>query len=358
MADDRRQKPNQTPSDSENPEPEVLKPREQDASDEAEAAVQGAASEGKSKKDKKDKKRKLPLRSRYHLSHKATFIGLAVVVAILAINAGIIIFVIDGGSSEGDEPSDQVTVSEEALEGLGVNRTATEDVGAELTIGPATSFERGVEVAGDLNVGGELVMNENLSAIEISTDTLQAANATLEELNINGDATTTNFNVRDDMVVAGNTQLQGPVTINQLLTVENDVNIANDLTVGGTLTVSTFRSSNLTVDGTVTLGSRIVTRGSAPSVSPGPAAGSNGTVSISGNDMSGTVGFNAGTGAGGGTVAQVSFANSYSSTPTVVVTPVGDVGSFYISRNQNGFNISVGGSVDPGGYAFDYMVMQ
>ena len=354
MADDRQQKSNQTQANEENPEPEVLKPREQDAEEKA----QETSSDEVDHKRKKDKKSKMSLRSRYHLSHKATFIGLAVVTVILAINAGIIIFVIDGGPGEEDEPSDQVTVNEEALEGLGVNRTATEDVGAVLTIGPSTSFERDVQIAGELNLGGELVLNESLSAIEISTNTLQAADATLDELNINGDLTASNFSVRDDMVVAGNTQLQGPVTLDEILTVENDVNVSNNLTVGGALTVSTFQSSNLTVDGTVTLGSRIQTRGSAPSVSAGSAVGSNGTVSISGNDASGTVGFNAGTGAGGGTVAQVSFSSSYDSTPTVVITPVGDVGSFYISRSANGFSISVSDSVDPGGYAFDYIVMQ
>lgn len=358
MADDRRKKSNQTTSDSSNPEPELLKPRQQDASDAAEKANVATNEQAASEKAKKSKKRKPSLRSRYHLSHKATFIGLAVVVAILAVNAGIVVFVIEREPDTDEDPSEQVTVDEEALEGLGVNRTATEDVGAELTIGPSTTFQRGVEVAGDMTIGGELVLNENLAAIDISADALQAAEGAFEELNVNNDITTTDFNVREDMVVAGNAQLQGPVTMDELLTVDNDVNISSDLAVGGTLTAGAFQSSSLTVDGVATLGSRIETRGSAPSVSAGSAVGANGSVSISGNDMSGTVGFNAGTDAGGGTVAEVSFANSYNSIPTVVVTPVGDVGSFYISRSESGFSISVSESVSPGGYAFDYMVMQ
>lgn len=339
-------------SSDQSPAPEVLTPREEDSADNAE----GEATKPKTK----SKRRKQSLRSKYHLSHKATFIGLAVVVVILAINAFLITFVIRGQSD--DDPSsvagDQVTINQEALERLGVNRASVDDLGAELVVGPNARFEKEVEIAGNVSVGGELVLNDRLSASDASFSTLQAGDTSIEQLNVNGDGTLTNMNIRQDMTVAGTTRLQGPTTLDGLLTVENSVNVAGNLTVGGSLTVNNFHASTLRVDSTLTVGGHFITVGSPPSVSSGPAAGSNGTVSISGNDIAGTVGFNAGTGAGNGIVARVTFNQSFSSTPHVVVTPIGDVGDFHIFRNSDGFSIAVGNSVPPGGYAFDYHVLQ
>ena len=82
------------------------------------------------------------------------------------------------------------------------------------------------------------------------------------------------------------------------------------------------------------------------------------TVSISGNDASGTVAVNIGTGTRSGIVANISFVHQYGSTPHVVVTAVGSGASdVYVNRNANGFSIGVS-SIVTGGHAFDYIVMQ
>lgn len=87
--------------------------------------------------------------------------------------------------------------------------------------------------------------------------------------------------------------------------------------------------------------------------------GSNGTAAISGNDTSGTVSVNTGVGAGNGLLATVTFTTKYADTPHVVVTPVGrSVPGMYINRTSAGFTISVDGAMPPGGYAFDYIVVQ
>jgi hypothetical protein len=149
------------------------------------------------------------------------------------------------------------------------------------------------------------------------------------------------------------------VTVSQLLTVNNSVNILGSLAVGGTLTVRNFQASSLVSDTTLTIGGHIITRGNAPGVSAGPAVGSNGTVSISGNDAAGTIGVNTGTGAGGGILANVSFRATYGTTPHVVVSIVGaGAGSIYTSRTASGFSVGVNGALAPGGYAIDYIVMQ
>ena len=81
-------------------------------------------------------------------------------------------------------------------------------------------------------------------------------------------------------------------------------------------------------------------------------------MSISGNDASGTVAVNAGTGAGNGLLAQVAFKSEYGTMPHIVITPVGRYADVYVTRSIGGFSIYSASSMSPGGYAFDYIVMQ
>lgn len=177
-------------------------------------------------------------------------------------------------------------------------------------------------------------------------------------MNVNGDATATNLNLRKDLTVLGATKLQGPVTIGQLLTVSGSMNVGGNLAVGGILSARGFQASSLVSDSTLTIGGHMISRGAVPGVGSGPAVGSNGTVSISGNDAAGTVAVNVGGGAGNGILAHVAFRNQYGATPHVVITPVGQGGAFYVNRTVGGFSIGVSGSIGAGGYAFDYIVMQ
>ena len=333
------------------PEPEVLKSR---SSEDSKAKTDESTETVRTKKG-----RLSSLRAKYHLSHKATFFGIVAVVVVLLINAAIIFFVVSGQAGEGEEDiGDNVVISQEVLDGLGVNRTTVNDLGAELRVGPNARFDKQVQIAGQTSIGGELILNDVLSANDANLANLQASQATLDELNVNGAGSFSNLTARNDVTVAGTSRLQGTTTVSGLLTVENSASVAGNLNVGGTLSTNSLQTGSLTIDSALILGGKIISSGGAPSVSPGPAAGSNGSVSISGNDTAGTVGFNAGAGAGNGIVAKVTFRSSYPATPRVVITPVGNVGSFYISRNSTGFSIGIGNAAPPGGYVFDYIVVQ
>ena len=331
------------------PEPEELKPQSDKATPEN-AATESA------------RKILIPKKSRhgsYRPSHKATFIGVSVVIAVLLINGLIIFFVL---RSQGDTGSglsrEEVTLSTETLDGLGVSRNSVGELGTELTIGPDTTFNGSVTVAGDTSIGGSLKLNSKFSASDASLTKLQAGDTALNTLNVNGDTTSSNLNLRNDLNVTGLTRLQGAVTMAQILTVNNSVNIAGNLAVGGTLSARAFQASSLVSDSTLIVGGHIITRGSAPGVSVGGAAGSNGTVSISGNDAAGTVAVNAGVGAGAGIIANITFRSAYGGTPHVVITAVGPGATdVYVNRNANGFSIGVSG-LTVGGHAFDYIVMQ
>lgn len=331
------------------PAPEVLRPQsDNESSGPKEVAVSAAVT-----------KRRLR-RGSYRPSHKATFIGFGVIAVILAVNVAIIAFVMKGQEdAEATLNNSEVTISPAVLGTLGVSRNPVGNVGTELAIGPDTKFGGKVTVGSDMSIAGQLKLNSKFIAPDASLAKLEAGETSLGQLNVNGDGTLSTLNLRKDINVAGITRLQGPVTVSQLFTVNNNVNVSGNLAVGGTLSARGFQASSLISDTTLTIGGHVITRGFAPRVGPGPALGSNGTVSISGNDASGTVAVNTGTGAGGGIVANVSFRSQYSSTPHVVITAVGaGVGSVYVNRNAGGFSIGVNGAVAPGGYAFDYIVMQ
>lgn len=293
-------------------------------------------------------------RATYRPSHKGTFIGLAVVAAILAINAGIIAFVMRNQATADDaQIKNGVTISSATLDKLGMSRNPVGNAQTELIVGPDSKFKGNVQMAGTLQVGGQLVLNSKFTASDASLTKLQAGDVQLQQLNVNGDGTLSTLNLRKDLQVAGSTTLQGPLTVNQLTTINNNMNVAGNLSIGGSLSVRNFQVATLTVAG------HLITTGAQPSAAAGGGTGSNGTAAISGNDTSGTVSVNLGVGGGNGLLATVNFTTKYTNTPHVVVTPVGrSVPGLYINRTSAGFSISADGALPAGGYAFDYVVMQ
>jgi hypothetical protein len=283
-----------------------------------------------------------------------------VVALILGINAGIIGFIIKKqAASNTPINNDQVTVSQSALSALGVNRNSVGNNGVVLVVGPSAKFNNEVQVGGDVSIAGSLKLNSKFTASDASLAKLEAGDTSVNSLNVNGAATASTLSLRSDLAVTGSTHFQGAVTTSQLLTVNNNLNVTGSVAIGGVLSVNSFHAASLAVDSTITIGGHVITSGSRPGVSAGPGVGSNGTVSISGNDQSGTVAVNTGVGAGGGIVANITFHNRYSNIPHVVVTAVGPgTGVVYVFRTTSGFSIGVNGALSPGGYAFDYIVEQ
>lgn len=333
------------------PEPETLKPQDESVS--SKVAVNTTI--GKSKTSR------LAKHVTYRPSHKATFIGLGVVVLILAANAAIFFFILKGQDSTTSEVSlGGIKISPTTLDTLGVNKTSVGNLGTELVVNPNSKFAGKVTVGGDVNIAGQLTLNSKFSASDASLTKLEAGDTAVSKLNVNGDGTISNLNLRNNLIVVGTTNLQGAVNIGQLLTVNNNLNVTGNLAVGGTLSARGFQASSLVSDTTLTIGGHIITRGSAPGVSPGNGLGSNGTVSISGNDASGTIGVNIGVGSGGGMLAYVSFKMPYTNIPHVVVSAIGGagMGTLYVNRSAAGFSVGANGAIPPGGYAIDYIVMQ
>ena len=331
------------------PKPEVLTVQ----SDNVSNTPDGDASQTQEKTDVQRNALSPKKRNSYKPSHKATFIGLSVVAAILVANAAGLAFIMKSNAdAEASQAKQGVTLSDETLNSLGVDRNPLGGANTELTIGPATKFNNKVVMGGDVNIAGQLNLNGTFSAGDANFGKLQAGDTALGQLNVNGNGTISTLNLRQDLAVAGKSQLQGPVTISNLLTVNNNMNLAGNLSIGGALSVRDFQVSNLTV------ASHILTRGSTPGIVVGPAAGPAGTASVGGNDISGTVAVNTGVGAAPGLLASITFQTRYGNIPHVVVTPVGRYVDLYINRSSTGFSILSASTLAPGGYAFDYVVMQ
>ncbi len=336
------------------PEAEELIPQTGASSEES----TDKAEDGKDPKDKKPAER--PKHSTYRPSHKATFIGAGVVAVILIVNVVVIAFFVNNFNNENAKKTqDEVTLSPAVLETLGVSRNPVGTTGVELIVSPNAKFNGKVTIASDVSIAGNFKLNSKFLVNDASIAKLEAGNVSLTQLNVNGDATATNLILRKDLTVPGTSRLQGPTVMSQLLTVNNNVNVSGSMSVGGTLTVRTFQASNLVSDTTLTIGGHIITGGAAPAFAPGNALGSSGTASNSGNDASGTVAANVGSGAVPGIIGVINFRNKYNKTPHVVVTAVGSgVGSFYVVRGSTGFSIGVNTALAPGSYAFDYIVME
>lgn len=290
-----------------------------------------------------------PARHRtYRPSHRATFIGLGVVGVILAINAAVLGFVIKKQAKQEDLfNKGQVSISTEDLNKLGINRSVIGDSGVELIVAPDAQFKGEVAVAGNTTISGSVVLNSKLTAREGNLAQLQAGNTALSQLNVNGKSTLSDLNLRKNLVVTGLTHLQGPATFSQAVAINNSLTITGNLTIGGKLTVGQFSVQHF--------GSS----GSTPNVGKGSDIGSNGTVSISGNDTAGTVAVNTGVGGGSGILANVAFRTQYNSAPRVVISPIGVGGSFYVANiTVGGFSIGVSSNLSPGGYRFNYIVIQ
>jgi len=340
-----------SPGPSGAPAPEVLKPRSEDGGS-ATAVPNETVLPASSEEGKKIRKRT------YRPSHKSTFIALGVVVAILAINAVVLGFVLKSKSAN-DPNRDQVTIDADVLEKIGVNRSELGSSGVQLTVGPDAQFNGKLTTAGDVNIGGQLKLNSKFSANDAALTVLQAGDTALSKLNVSGDTTLTTLNLRNALNVTGASQLAGPVTISQLLTVNNNMNILGNISVGGVLSTASFVARDLASTSTITVGGHIITTGATPALGQGNALGSNGTAAISGNDTAGTVSISIGVGAGAGTLANISYVNNFARTPRVVITAVGVPGNFYITNSTTGgFSMAVASGLPPGGYTINYIVMQ
>jgi len=238
-------------------------------------------------------------------------------------------------------------LSESALSNLSANNTTVGDTKQTLTIASNSIFNGRVLIRDNLDVAGTIRVGGSLSLTGITV------------------ANTSNFenvNIANSLNVTGNTAVQGSLTVNGTLSA------AGGASFGGPVTAPTFNVNALTLNQDLTLNRHIKTGGGTPNFSMAntSANGTGGTFTGNGTDIAGTIDIKIGTGAtcsaGGTLLGSVTFAAPYSTSPRVVITPVGSgVGAmnYYINRSGTGFSIGCTGGVTPSSnFSFDYIVIQ
>ncbi|MCA9334428.1 hypothetical protein KC963_05250, partial [Candidatus Saccharibacteria bacterium] len=192
----------------------------------------------------------------------------------------------------------------------------------------------GLEVAGNLQIGGTIALND---------------------ITVSGTSQFGQVQISKNLAVTGDTGIQGALTLAKSLQVNGGA------TFGGPISAPQITTSNLQLNSDLVLTKHIVSGGPTPSRSPGPALGGGGSASVSGSDTAGTVSINTGGGGNTGCFVTISFRSRYNSTPRVLLTPVGSAGgsiAYYTNRSSSSFSICTA-SPDPGGasFSFDYFVI-
>lgn len=276
----------------------------------------------------------------------ASRLNIYLLLFILLIIIGLIIFFVVFNSAQ--EPDTGITESQEltqeAIDELVGSDAKVGDPKQLLTIESDSVFtgkvliRDGLDVAGPIKVGGSL----SLPGITVS------GSSAFDEVSIN------------TLAIAGDATVQGQLSVQEGLTVSGPV------TFSGTFSAAAFAIESLQVNQDLQINRHIDAGGPTPEITGGGAIGSGGTVTISGTDTAGTVTVNVGSGASGGVLATVNFANGFGGTPHVVITPVAAQGApiitgtqkFYLStRTTSSFSIATSGGLSPGSVSFDYIVI-
>ncbi len=257
----------------------------------------------------------------------------------------VIIVVTISISSRNQDPAnilfEGTDISQETIDELLTQESIVGTVDQTLTVAANSIFNGKVlikdslDVAGAINVGGAL----SLPGITVSGES--------------------NF---EDVNVANNLAILGSASIQQNLTVQQSLDVTGNVAIGGILSATAIQSDSIQFTGDATLTRHIDTGGSLPSISSGTAVGSGGTVSVSGNDIAGTVTINTGGSPPAGFFATINFVSAYNSTPNVQITPVGSSGAglnYYVTRDTNGFRIGTTNTPASGTtYTFDYFITE
>ncbi len=268
------------------------------------------------------------------------YLLLFILVVVVAIFVTILSLNVNRKSVKTNNTASDQSLSQSDLNSIGDSNSQVGDAKQTLTIASNTVFSNKVLVRDNLDIAGTFRVGGSVTLKDITA------------------AGTSNL---DNLQVGGTFSTNSSATIQGDITSKGKLNIAGNGDFGGTLTASSLVVDKLSLNQDLSLSRHILSGGSSPSIVGGSALGNAGTVSLSGNDLAGTISVNIGSSPVAGVVATITFANAYSKTPHVVITPVGSAGggvAYYVTRNSSSFTIGVSSAAGAGtSFAFDYIVV-
>ena len=230
------------------------------------------------------------------------------------------------------------TLSAKDLQNLKNNSTTVGDSSQVLTVASNSIFNGQMLVKNDLNVAGTIRVGGALN---------------LPGITVSGTSNFQNVQVGNSLNVAGDTGVQGT------LTVQKNLSVTGSAAIAGTLSAASLNVDQLTLNKNLQVNRHIAVGGPIPRVTSGPSIGSGGTVSISGSDTAGTVNINFGNAPTSGYLANIIFGNAFDQIPHIVITPIGascaSIG-YYITRSTTGFSIGAN-SPSNGTCSFDFIAI-
>lgn len=263
------------------------------------------------------------------------------IVIISLVAVAVVYFKNRSTNSNANNTINQQPLSSESLQQLAANGVQVGDPKQVLSIQSNSVFSSTVLVKGELQVAGGLKIGNG--------------GLTIPEVNIGGTAIINNLQTQT-LAVAGNTAIQGQLTVQQNLTVNGTG------TFNGGVSTPQLTTGRLQLSGDLVLSRHLVTGGSIPGRTNGGSLGSGGTSSLSGSDTAGTITINTGGGAGAGCMVTVNFAQAFSSTPHVSITPIGSPAAglnYYVNRSGSNFSVCTANAPPSNSsFGFDYIVIE
>lgn len=272
------------------------------------------------------------------ISHLNIYVLIFIFIIVLAIG-----FVLIGmqKNKKADAPTttNTQTLTAEELKKLSESEQKIGDPKSTLSIESNAIFSGKVLVRDSLDVAGTIKVGGSLSLPGISV----SGASKFDQITANG------------LTITGNASIQGQLNI------QKGITSSGGASFGGPISAPQITVQSLQLSGDLQVTRHIDAGGGTPGKSDGSSLGAGGTSSVSGTDTAGTVNINTGGGPGAGCFVTISFTQRFSSTPHVVITPVGSAAGsldYYINRSNSSFSICTA-SNPPGGrsFAFDYIVI-
>lgn len=304
------------------------------------AAPAGSSSDAPKDEEKKpDKKKKIGVGVAKGLIGRLN-IYLLLFLLILVLSVFVVFIGMQRSKKELESPTVTTTpLTQETLDQINGSDATVGDPKQTLSVESNAIFSGAVLVKGNLDVAGAIKVGGALNLPGLNV----AGSSTFDQISANG------------MAVSGDAGIQGSVNIQRNLTVGGSAQF------GGPVSVPQLTVQSIVISGDFAITRHIDAGGGTPGVSGGGALGAGGTVSVSGSDTAGTLTINTGGGPGAGCFATISFAQSFTQTPHIVITPVGSAAAglnYYITRNTTSFQVCTTNGA-PGGanFSFDWVAI-
>lgn len=343
MADD---KDKNTPDEEEPKVADTAADTQQDPADalsrtpddlEEEKAAQAAADTDLSGLDEEAPKKISPLKK--FLKKVNIYFLIFLILLIVAAAIAVVSFLNSQKAPETPDVENQALTSE-ALQQLANTDTSVGSTSQTLNIQGNAIVAGQMLTRGNLNVAGSFQTGGSIQAPGLTI----SGSANLGEAQLNS------------LQVATNTAIQGTTTM-------RDLNVSGTASFSGAVTASQITVTRLILSGNATLEvpNHISFTGSTPSRAVnGSVLGNGGTSSVSGSDTAGTVNVNSGNNPTTGCFIRLTFAQAFTRTPRVVVTPIGAPAGqmqYYVDRNTAGFSIcSANAPAANQAFSFDYFI--